>query len=56
MHAERRQVGEGHGAADMEASMSASKGPIQVVKFEIQLYKVKDGEYCIDIQVGNESL
>lgn len=55
LYAERKQAGEGHGAADMEASVSASTGPVQVVKFEIQLYKVKDGEYCVDIQACNQS-
>ena len=29
---------------------SGSKKQIQV-KFEVQIYKVRDGEYCIDIQV-----
>ena len=25
----------------------------QEVKFEIQLYKVRDGEYCLDVQASN---
>ena len=42
--------------ADGQAVMVASQGPAKVsqqaIKFEIQLYKVRDGEYCIDIQAS----
>ena len=33
-----------------KSDRSGSKKQIQV-KFEVQIYKVRDGEYCIDIQV-----
>ena len=33
-----------------KSDRAGSKKQIQV-KFEVQIYKVRDGEYCIDIQV-----
>ena len=29
---------------------------LRVLKFELQLYKLRDGEYCIDVQVGTRLL
>lgn len=28
----------------------------RILKFEMQMYKMRDGEYCIDIQVSHLSL
>ena len=40
-------------APDMELGLAPRKGDApHLIKFEIQLYKWKDGEYCIDVQVG----
>ena len=29
----------------------SDRPPLRVLKFELQLYKLRDGEYCIDVQV-----
>ena len=39
------------GSTDVE--LLAKAGPAsRVLKFELQLYKLRDGEYCLDVQVS----
>ena len=51
-----------NGGPDMEAGvlghvdgieMGSSLGPERVLKFEVQMYKLRDGDYLIDFQVGD---
>ena len=37
--------------SDHGRSMSLPGSKERVLKFELQMYKMRDGEYCIDIQV-----
>lgn len=39
--------------SDSGRSMSLPGSKERVLKFELQMYKMRDGEYCIDIQVCN---
>ncbi len=41
----------GIGISDHGRSMSLPGSKERVLKFELQMYKMRDGEYCIDIQV-----
>ena len=48
-----QQLGKGDGGGGHSGSSSSLPGSAErVLKFEIQMYKMRDGEYCIDIQVG----
>ena len=38
------------GSTDVEQLQKAGSGS-RVLKFELQLYKLRDGEYCLDVQV-----
>ena len=40
--------------SDHGRSMSLPGSKERVLKFELQMYKMRDGEYCIDIQVCNQ--
>ena len=33
----------------------SDKPALRVLKFELQLYKLRDGEYCIDVQASAET-
>ena len=42
--------------SDNGRSMSLPGSKERVLKFELQMYKMRDGEYCIDIQVCRQLL
>ena len=49
------RIGSGHsggggGGGGGRSSASRGSGGERVLKFELQMYKMRDGEYCIDIQ------
>ena len=40
-----------HGQDSIRGNNGDNTKP-RVLKFEVQLYKCRDGEYCVDVQVG----
>ncbi len=49
--AKESENGAGVTISDNGRNLSLPGSKERVLKFELQMYKMRDGEYCIDIQV-----